>query len=404
MALPIRPTTFDTYLNAMKETNVSGINPTLNAYRAARLRNLRQAGNFNDLNETSTATVAYYCYCSESQRYGTLCNAFTNYWIPIRYNFVPFAAIAVRFALFIALMYFVCLPRIDQLYKETIGRSFESHYLKLFISGFFTKLSFHVILFMVLGIFLIMLDNIALFVPADNTLRRLNGSFSVVGWFMVFTAYFCLLIIWANIYEKTNNLQTRVDVAPKLKVILGVYYVVNTAIWVGGFTALCVYQLTPGSDRNYVNGVRGSMNLIAFVITFLLSFGFLIYGIRMYKILSSIDRHIAIYKIRFTQFMFMTIPALWLTCVWLCLYVAQGLSGGEIFGSWMNLFISTIIDLNFLLLYICMIFVLFDKKAFVNMKIHACCWYIHYKRMERYDKKLEERWLEQDMDLESTKD
>jgi hypothetical protein len=69
--------------------------------------------------------------------------------------------------------------------------------------------------------------------------------------------------------------------------------------------------------------------------------------------------------------MLLTVPAMWLACIWMLLYVIH--SQLFVFGPWMNLYFSTFIDLSFLALYITMIFVLFDKRTYAQSVIGRCC-------------------------------
>lgn len=92
--------------------------------------------------------------------------------------------------------------------------------------------------------------------------------------------------------------------------------------------------------------------------------------------------------------MLLTVPAMWMTSIWLMLYVIH--SQLPVFGSWMNLFFSTIIDLNFLILYITMIFVLFDKKISSKTVLGKFI----TKKIEQYRESRRERRRQQELDIE----
>lgn len=138
------------------------------------------------------------------------------------------------------------------------------------------------------------------------------------------------------------------------------------------------------------------MDVFAFGFTFLLSFGFLIYGSMMYRILRSVDQKTSIWKIKFTQFMLISVPFMWYTCIWLLLYIIQDQL--LILGSWLNLFISNIIDLNFSLLYILIIFVLYDGKLLKKMILHSYIEQQYHKwKDSKNEKELKELLIRQNL-------
>jgi hypothetical protein len=87
--------------------------------------------------------------------------------------------------------------------------------------------------------------------------------------------------------------------------MLGIFYALNFIICLGGIIAMNYIQFNPdkfsGRSRYYLNIVRALMDCLAFSLTFILSLGFLIYGIAMYRMLHKVDSDKSIFKIRFTQ-------------------------------------------------------------------------------------------------------
>lgn len=87
--------------------------------------------------------------------------------------------------------------------------------------------------------------------------------------------------------------------------MLGIFYLLDFLICLGGVIAMNYIQFNParyGSQhRYYLNISRATMNVLAFGITFLLSFGFLIYGLAMYRMLSKVDKEASPWKLKFTQ-------------------------------------------------------------------------------------------------------
>jgi hypothetical protein len=71
--------------------------------------------------------------------------------------------------------------------------------------------------------------------------------------------------------------------------------------------------------------------------------------------------------------MMLTVPAMWVTSAWLLLYVIHSQST-LFFGVWLTLFFPYIIDASFLVLFVLMVFVLFDKKMFLALPWHKCCY------------------------------
>jgi hypothetical protein len=177
------------------------------------------------------------------------------------------------------------------------------------------------------------------------------------------------------------------------RIIVGIFYVIDLAICVAGMIVINIIQFTV-DGRYYLNIARAVMDCLAFSLTFLISFGFLIYGCAMYRILRKVDKELKLWKVRFTQFMLLTVPAMWLTCAWLLLYVIHTQTTG--FGPWMNLYFSTIIDAHFLLLYILMIFVLFDRKTYAKSIVGRICCSIVEKAKKRKEERQEKRNIQEE--------
>ncbi len=47
----------------------------------------------------------------------------------------------------------------------------------------------------------------------------MNGNFRVLAWFSVYASYFVLLVVWANIYERSSNMRSSGTVALKYKYV-----------------------------------------------------------------------------------------------------------------------------------------------------------------------------------------
>jgi hypothetical protein len=283
-------------------------------------------GQDNGTIETAISS-SYYCYCNDMNRYGMQCNDITRIWIPIAYNVVPIISVLVCIGVLFLPILLVCWPRSEQAWRDTMGKSRNGRNLIKFVSEFFTKLPFHVIFFMVLGDIFLMIERCAALSPANSALRTMNGNFRVLGWFAIFASYTVLLIIWANIYERTSKMIATATVALKFKIMLAIFYIIDFTICLAGLISMNYLKSisnryeTLTIYRYDLNIIRATMDVLSFSITLLLSFGFLIYGLAMYRMLSQVSKDTSLWKLKFTRFMLMTVPVMWLTSVWLLLYV-----------------------------------------------------------------------------------
>jgi hypothetical protein len=120
----------------------------------------------------SSSSNSYYCYCKSSNRYGIACDAYTSFWIPARYNGLPFVAMAFRVALFLVIMGLLFEPRMENEWRETMGDGKSCRGFWRFIRSFFDKLAYHVIFFMNLGLLFLCIENLGTIVDPESFLRK----------------------------------------------------------------------------------------------------------------------------------------------------------------------------------------------------------------------------------------
>lgn len=77
------------------------------------------------------------------------------------------------------------------------------------------------------------------------------------------------------------------------------FYAINFTLLVGFVIALFVLQFKGPADA--LKYVRAAADASAFTLTFILSIGFLVYGIAMYRVLRKANAESSIWKVRFTQ-------------------------------------------------------------------------------------------------------
>ncbi len=142
-----------------------------NALEQIRTTKFRfNAGDKQNLIEAKVSN-SYWCYCKSSKRFGIYCDSYTDVWIPFRYNGLPFITMTIRVILFIVIFAIVLEPKIENEWRETMGRQSSGRNFLLFLASFFTKLPYHVIFFMKLGIVLLFIENISPLTAGDSNLR-----------------------------------------------------------------------------------------------------------------------------------------------------------------------------------------------------------------------------------------
>lgn len=207
---------FENYnkLNYNDDRSISNNIPAMLNTTRNRVRNKHENGTIE-----RAISNSYYCYCKSTNRYGMVCDDYTNYWIPIRYNALPFISLFIRILVLIAIFVLIFEPRAEQSWRDTMGKHRSWSSFLNFLREFFEKLSYHVIFFMVLGIICLMIEELAPLSSPTSALRRMNGNFRIIGWFIIFASYTVLLIIWANIYERSSTMLVRATVAIKFKYV-----------------------------------------------------------------------------------------------------------------------------------------------------------------------------------------
>ncbi|KAL0480232.1 CHS1 [Acrasis kona] len=316
------------------------------------------------LNNTFHAKLSpndYYCHCPSVNLFGMECNSITRFWIPFRYTVVPFIMFALRILMLVLVLLAVLVPRLYDIMVTKVAQ--QTSVLK---NGFkiFRKLSFYVIFFMCASLVFSCVDDFNTISLPKSLFYFMSNNFKLMGWFCAFMSYGTLLVIWANVYQRTSAHSARNKVTRRLKILLVFIYAVQISVCLGCVITLFVLQAR-GTMEN-VSTVWYVIDLFGFTSTFLLSICFTIYSVRMYQVLLKVNTQASLKKVRFAHFMIVTVPLLWLVGLWMVLFILT--TKKIIYSAWLSMYLTYIIDLSFLLLFLLMTYVLFDDKMFVQ-----CC-------------------------------
>jgi hypothetical protein len=159
--------------------------------------------------------TSYICYCSSMNRFGVVCDTYTAFWTPLRYNAVPFIAFGLRVLLLVTIFYLVFLPRFGNLCRSDTPVSCRTFFIALIKMT--RKLSFHVIFFMSVSLVLLSVEDFTTVAPPFTTFTNMTNNFRIAAWFCSFISYGTLLVIWANIYQRSTSQKMNHKVALRLK-------------------------------------------------------------------------------------------------------------------------------------------------------------------------------------------
>ncbi|KAL0485956.1 7 TM domain-containing transmembrane protein [Acrasis kona] len=314
-------------------------------------------------NSQITDHVYYYCYCPSTLRFGIFCDEYTNVWVPARYNLIPFLFFGLRILLLFVIVITVFIPRFyDVVFtKMPLDANALSYVKQLF--KIFRKLSFHCIFFMCFSIVTTCVDDFNSVLVPQTTFYYMTNNFKIIGWFTANLSYGTLLVIWANVYQRTSSQSSKSKVTTSLKILLLLIYLTQILVGIGSVTALFVLQGI--GQHEHLPTVWYIVDIFGFASTFILSIFFSIYGIRMYRFLKKANTKTSLKRVRFAHFMIITVPVLWHTGLWMIIYVLM--TKRIISNIWFNLYTTFVIDASFLLLFLLMNYVLFDEKMFLSL-------------------------------------
>jgi hypothetical protein len=282
------------------------LDPTLNLNLARmddflNLTVLRYQNN-DHLGERSRGEYPYLCYCPSSDRYGVQCDAYTRIVYPFFNEVLPVMAFICKMMFGVMFFIIVVIPKVItgvQKYVQYGKRMHLAIFTTLFtnldcVGGYVSLIS-------------IIINAVRDIVQPYNPTAA--GILNIISFVLLGISIQFLLVHWLHIYDSASEMMIDAPLNKKNKIILAIMLILMGILLifaiVGGGVATGLrtggYSSTVAND--YFTYFNMSLFLLAVAILGGFAIGFLVYGLRMYRILKMVDNTVSLLKLRFTRLM-----------------------------------------------------------------------------------------------------